>query len=197
MPRRPYDFYETPPHYTAVLLKEITVRRGQTVFEPCVGDGAITRVLTHTCPGLTIITNDIDSKRRAQHHGDARDRCVWRDAAAGWSGGFSWAIFNPPFSAALALAEHALAYADRTAMLVRLSFLEPTADRERFLANHPPTRVIVLPRHSFRNRDDGKRGHDSVTCAWLVWDNDLVPGLACYGQGSAFAAAAALDLYGN
>jgi hypothetical protein len=36
----------------------------------------------------------------------------------------------------------------------------------RWLAEHPPTKLIVLPRISFTG--DGKT--DSVTCAWYVWE---------------------------
>lgn len=51
------------------------------------------------------------------------------------------------------------------AMLLRLSYLEPTKDRGHWLNDHPPTQMIVLPRISFTG--DGKT--DSVTCAWMIW----------------------------
>jgi len=54
------------------------------------------------------------------------------------------------------------------AMLLRLSFLEPTAKvnpRGPWLAECPPSRLIVLPRCSYTG--DGRT--DSVTTAWMIW----------------------------
>jgi hypothetical protein len=51
-------------------------------------------------------------------------------------------------------------------MFLRLSYLEPVRNRGAWLAAHPPTGLIVLPRISFTG--DGQT--DTVTCAWMVWD---------------------------
>ena len=52
MARRPLDFYETPAHYVEQLLARVPIKG--RVFEPCVGDGAISR----SFPGCE--TNDIN-----------------------------------------------------------------------------------------------------------------------------------------
>ena len=74
---------------------------------------------------------------------------------------------NPPFGAAPRIVplavEHAVA---GVAMLLRLSYLEPCENRSQWLSEHPPTRLIVLPRISFTG--DGRT--DSVTCGWFVWE---------------------------
>jgi hypothetical protein len=54
-------------------------------------------------------------------------------------------------------------------LLLRLSFLEPTFERQDLLIDNPPDAMIVLPRYSFTG--DGKS--DSVTCAWMVWGEDI------------------------
>lgn len=183
MPRRPLDFYETPPHYIAALLGEVNVFGH--VYEPCVGEGAISDALRSLSVVKRVITNDIDPERKADYHADAR-------LPEGWaSERLDWAITNPPFSDELAILEQAIEHVPNVAFLARLSFLEPTEDREYFLEQHPPNQVIVLPRYSFRPNDEGKRQTDSVTCAWLVWFQDNAPRrLSAWGRGKSQAYAA-------
>lgn len=53
-------------------------------------------------------------------------------------------------------------------VLDRVTFLEPTKRREKFLKNHDLTNLIILsPRPQFRA--DGKTQKDSVTSAWFVF----------------------------
>lgn len=82
-----------------------------------------------------------------------------------------WVVTNPPFAAAMPILQYAVAHARvGVALYLRLSFLEPTRACGPWLEAHPPTRVLVLPRHSFSG--DGKT--DSVTGAWMVWRRDRV-----------------------
>jgi hypothetical protein len=84
-----------------------------------------------------------------------------------WHG---WIVTNPPFNLALEIVQHALSLSPRVAILVRLSFLEPTRQRAPFLSRRPPDRVIITPRMRFPRGDElPQRGTDSVTTAWLVW----------------------------
>lgn len=165
MPRRRHDFHETPKHYVTALARVIGVPRGH-LYDPCVG----THNIQHYLPigkGARWHTNDIDRKRTANTHLDARRRVSWGTL------GYEWVITNVPFKSALPIVEHMLSYGKNVAVLVRLSFLEPTLTRRRFwrrlkTGRGMPT-VIVLPRYSFRKNDRGKRQTDSVTCCWLVW----------------------------
>ena len=166
MPRRPLDQYETPPHYVAPLLETIGDLTGLSVFEPCVGKW---HIASHLMGCRELITNDIDHRCAARTHLDARTPEAWACAPV------DWVITNPPFSDELAILEHALAHSHNVAMLARLSFLEPTLTRAAFWAAHPPTDVIVLPRYSFRKNDAGKRQTDSVTCCWLLFEQNKQP----------------------
>lgn len=170
MPRKPLDAYMTPSHYIAALLGEVNIFG--RVFEPCVGDGAIESALRTVGAVRCTYRNDIDSTRSADFHADARMGRVWQDVS---HAGVDWAVTNPPFSDELAILEQAIEYVPNVAFLARLSFLEPTEDRAYFLEQHPPSQTIVLPRHSFRLNDAGKRQTDNVTCAWLVWYADRQP----------------------
>src|SRR5688572_17276890 len=80
MPRRPLDFYETPPHYVAALLGEVNLFGD--VFEPCAGEGAISDVLSKMGQINRVFTNDIDPARAAYRHDDARDPETWAEFEA-------------------------------------------------------------------------------------------------------------------
>lgn len=161
MPRRARDFYPTPTWATEELVRSIALHRC-TVLEPCCGDGAIASVLSQNARRVS--TNDIDPQRPAQTHADASVNGYWDSLPER----HQWVVTNPPFSLAPLIVPRALSHATiGIAMLLRLSFLEPVANRVDFLATHPPTGMIVLPRISFTG--DGKT--DSVTCAWMIWEH--------------------------
>lgn len=160
MARRKNDWYPTPEWATEELLKHVPL--SGVLFECCVGDGVMARVLERRGK---VFTNDIDP---------ARDSWFQLDAAAcdSWAKHFvqigaDWVVTNPPFNVAPQIVPLAYEYA-RTgiAMLLRLSYLEPTEDRGAWLNAYPPTKLIVLPRISFTG--NGKT--DNVTVAWMVWD---------------------------
>ena len=173
-PRQPLDQYETPPHYVKALLNVIGKPRG-VVYEPCVGLWHIAEALLGK--GMTLLTNDLDPKRKADTHLDAAyNPDAWGTLP------IDWCITNPPFSRELPILENAVAWCKNVAFLARLSFLEPTIERAPFWRKHPPTGLIVLPRYSFRNNKAGKRQTDSVTCCWIVWREGGSP---CLSSGAA------------
>lgn len=159
--RRDLDAYFTPTSATEQLAKR--VRLTGVVCEPCVGEHAIAEVLRRE--SITrLITNDLDRKRTADYHEDAAHFMFWQTLEE--RGGVDWVVTNPPFLVAVDILKYAQAHARKgVAMLLRLSILEPCADRGEWLQEHPPTRLIVLPRISFTG--DGKT--DSVTLGWFVW----------------------------
>ena len=165
--RRANDFYPTPAWATEELLRQIP-QIGGVILEPCVGDGAIARVID--CGDRIVYGSDIDPQMNCSFCGDAARRDFWesvRDVM--FEERLDWAITNPPFNVAAQIVPLAYEFADRgIAMLLRLSYLEPTEDRGAWLNEHPPTSMIVLPRISFTG--NGKT--DSVTCAWMVWEKD-------------------------
>jgi hypothetical protein len=72
-----------------------------------------------------------------------------------------WVVTHPPFIDANRIIPTAVDHV-RTgvAALLRLSFLEPTYERQDFLSRTPPTKLIVLPRIN---------ATDSLTSAWFIW----------------------------
>ena len=162
--RRAHDFYPTPAALTAVLLDLVSEIDG-TAVEPCAGDGAMATALRRSGRLTGIKTNDILAGHGCTTTSDARN-----PAAAVWQAPADWVITNPPFTWAGGILANAWAHAGRgVAMLLRLTFLEPTVARAQLLQQLAPylSDVIVFgqPRPSFT--DD--RRTDSVTTAWLVW----------------------------
>jgi len=162
-PRRALDDYPTPRWATEELVRRVPI--AGEVLEPCAGDGAISDVLA-TLPGVSVTTNDIDwSRKRSDWHFDVTIPADWFCLCSQHN--FDWIISNPPFSHAAEIVK--AAYESATvgiAMLLRLSFLEPCDNRGPWLAAHPPTRLIVLPRISFTG--DGHK--DSCTAGWMLWE---------------------------
>jgi hypothetical protein len=159
MVRRNLDQYFTGEVLTAPLLDAVNICG--KVLEPCSGEGHISAVLKTV--GCEVVTNDIDESFAADYHMDATQEDTW--TAIGLDHDLDWIVTNPPFKKAFSVLQNAMKLTDNVAILVRLSFLEPTRDRQEFLSANPPTDMIVLPRYSFTN--DGKT--DSVTCCWLAW----------------------------
>lgn len=162
MTRRANDWYPTPSWATQMLINRVELRG--FVLECCSGDGAIANALKTSKPKAHLVTtNDLDQKWDADFHGDATDPAWWEDQNC------NWVVTNPPFTVAEKIVPLAVKHAfNGVAMLLRLSYLEPCGGRYGFLAERPPSTLIVLPRISFTG--DGKT--DSVTCAWMVWERN-------------------------
>lgn len=164
-PRLAHDAYMTP--WPAHFIRELTLSanvRG-TVFEPCVGDGALAAEL-RKCPlVMRVLTNDI-RPAVGDRQDDARDPATYQSLPAD-----VWVVTNPPFNQALAIlmAARGGPVRRRVALLLRMSFLEPTVDRVDYLRQDPPTKLVVMPRTRF---DPRKAGTDSVTVGWHIWDDE-------------------------
>lgn len=136
------------------------------IFEPCAGDGAIANEL-RTAGYRHVWTNDIDDSLNTDQHFDAAD--PWPLSLPA----MAWVISNPPWAMpkngrplpVLILQESLKVSAIAVTLLLRITFLEPTANRGAWLQDNPPDQIIVLPRYSFTG--DGKS--DSATAAWMTW----------------------------
>jgi len=154
--RRALDAYYTPRSAVNSLRSYFPIKG--VIFECCAGDGAIVNPFVED--GLVVVTNDIDPKLHCNFQRDAKEASLFSEVNA------DWVVSNPPFSEAFPIVKNAVESAKiGVAMLLRLSFLEPTYERGEWLQANPPQALIVLPRISFTG--DGKT--DSVTTAWFIW----------------------------
>ena len=169
--RHANDHYPTPTALTLALLKELPQIRG-AVIEPCAAEGKIAGIL-RAHPGVTAVTtNDIDATMPARYHEDATD-----PGAAFWLTPADWVVTNPPFNQADQFVRLAWRKARQgVAMLLRLTFMEPTRKRAQLLTSMAPymSHLIVFsqPRPSFT----GNGRTDSTTTAWFVWQTGHDPG---------------------
>lgn len=184
------DFYPTPSKLVKVLLDRVEV--SDLLYEPCAGEGHIVRPLLEqtNCP---IIASDIQlsaemselcrscSNRVDYWLSDVSIPSSWAcrfgfvgESSNGFNSRPQWVITNPPFNQAEAIVPLAFDYAtEGVAMLLRLSYLEPTKGRGEWLAEHQSqlSNLIILgsPRPSFTGK-----GTDTCTTAWMVWRKDWV-----------------------
>lgn len=174
-----FEFFETPPAYVRYLFREVPI--GGRIFEPCVGSGAIIRA-SDTVPvqrplaRRTWLTNDVDESWEASFHGDATTAQLWAAATAPFNGPIDWTVTNPAFSIWLAVLEHALQYSGiGVALHLRASVHEvlKTGPRRTFLAEHPPTGILWLPRFAYqRSKKTGEWTTDNVCACWSIWLKD-------------------------
>ncbi len=141
------------------------------VLEPANGYGAISKYFPDC------LTNDINPLFPADWNQDAAAPEFW-DKFYCWpdqTGGFNldWVVTNPPFNRAfdmLRLAWPRVRFG--VAMLLRITFEEPTKERGQWLAEHAHCLsdeiVFGQPRPCFT--DDGRT--DLATVKWFVWRKD-------------------------
>lgn len=167
--RKTNDNYPSEPAMLARLLSLLTpapLKKDHIILEPAAGAGQLASPLKQA--GYTVITNDIDPDYECDFSYDATGPELWYHTRV------SWVITNPPYSQLDAFLERSLCHAKcGTAMILRLSALEPACSRskrgnvlELYKDNMRYLMPFSGPRPSFTQ--DGKT--DSVTTAWFVWD---------------------------
>lgn len=171
-----YEFFETSEAFTRYLMHVLRRRAfggidGRTVFEPCVGNGAILRAakqVSHLGCAKRWITNDLDPRWKAQSHRDATLASTFERV-----GPIDFTITNTPFTLAVPIAAQAIAYSRvATALYMRASIHEPLKEgvRRTWFAEHPPSGIAWLPRVAHqRSRSKGIWSTDSMTSAWVIW----------------------------
>lgn len=183
--RRELDAYLTPARATAILLERTPELRGQTLLDPCCGDGRMARQILEAPTSLRrrfarVHLNDVHEGRLEHAEAalaDVEGVSTWRSQRDAADPGLyvpapCWVVSNPPFNAAGAIVHQALRGAARgVAMLLRSTWLEPCGSSpkaprgdRRWLVDLPPTRQIILGRVSFNGA-----GSDSAGCIWAIW----------------------------
>jgi hypothetical protein len=139
------------------------------VLDPC---GSDLDAVAQTLPRLAtckVYCNDSDAALPAKTHVDATSALFWDSV-----GRPDWVVGSPPYHSASTIVQHALRVATvGVAFKLRLSFLEPCADRAQLLKQHSPTHMIVLPRVVYRKQSVGG-SRDWMTEAWFIWCKDGV-----------------------
>ena len=187
--RRRWDAYDTPPWQVDALVDHVPAITGH-VWEPCVGDGSLLARLAERVPSVgPVLTMDLNPAITVSHPlveahytADMKDEMTWDTLALAY-GAPQWVVTNPPFGDAFEILQCALKYATvGVAMILRVSFAEPTRHRGPWLKAHPHDQRIVLERWSY----SGNSRSDAATTEWLIWAKDwkiLTPpfGISAFG----------------
>ncbi len=158
----PLEAYDTPEWVTRALILHGPIIGGR-VIEPCAGRAAMSFVLLEDA-GCEVTSYDIAPRHAGVVKADTLAAGFFETATATPDVSL---ITNPPFSLAAEYWRRGKAFR-RVALLVRITWLERTKDRQDV---EDPVRVIVLPRPKFVGK-----GSDSATCVWACW-GDWKPGI--------------------
>jgi len=186
MTRIKNDAYYTPLPIYKWLSDKLQLTE-QRIFDPCCGNSHAT-ALTFGRDN-SVASNDIIPPENSDRYCfDATDPwCV--HIPEYYLSAIDWVITNPPYKRGMSesIVQQALIHANTgVAMLLRLSWLEPTRNRVKLLTNSSPRMELlavypVSPRPKF---DPNQNGNDSVTVAWFIWGNctlELQPFDFCVG----------------
>lgn len=157
------DHYPTPPIAVEKLLKVETF--GQTIWEPCCGNGAISTILEKQ--GYTVISTDLHDWGFGTPGKDFLTEPL-QDVDA--------IVTNPPFNLSYDFAVRALeatkAKKGKVVLLNRLAWLEG-AKRQKLFESTPLKKVLVFSKRLPRmHRFDftGEPGTSMLCFAWFCWD---------------------------
>ena len=145
------------------LLEKIKFSLTGTCLDFCANQSAITKALEKT--QLRVISSDInnsDSNTDYPSNGALR-RIRENLPEADWI--ISYSLCNQ-VSDVLPLAYDKAKKG--LIVLLKLSYLEPSPERAEWLAEHPPTQLICLPRGSLKQEG----GVENVPTAWFIWLKD-------------------------
>lgn len=159
--RHPEDWYATPAAAVHALLR-VEKFEGR-IYEPCCGDGAISKVLKETNHEVT--SSDIVNRGYGDFFGDYLLNYPRFP--------FSNIITNPPYDRKILnrLLEKAIVEAPaKTAMILRIQALEGMGRRQIF-NRYPPARLWVFSERVQMMRGGVEPDSKSMVCyAWFVWD---------------------------
>lgn len=167
----PLERLDTPAPATLALLHYVRALRGAYVIEPCAGANAITNTLV--CHGdCAVKPFDIEPRAPLMPAADTSVQSFWDAQVKAHDYRETAVVTNTPFSLASKY-WHLTRGFGLVALLVRLSWLEATVERETV---DDPDNLIILPRQKFTgpgaiDPETGKpyTGGDSVTVAWALW----------------------------
>ncbi len=154
------DYYATEPRAVELLLKEEAFCH--RVWEPCCGEGHISKVLE--AHGYDVLSSDLIDRGYGDGGVDFLKIPTHGDKECD-------IITNPPYRYAKEFVEQALAMVAngyKVAMLLRLTFLEGQSRRDLFLDN-PPLTVYVSPSRLQCAKNGKFEGRSMVAYAWFVW----------------------------
>ena len=161
--RQKDDFYPTPPEATIALLNSEKFGEG-TIWECACGNGAMSKVLKDS--GYKVYSSDLNDYGFGLSYVDYLLTVKPDD-------NIQSVVTNPPYKLAKEFILRTLDYdIQKSAFLLRLSFLESIRRYDQLFHDNPPIRVHVFKKRLTIWRGDEERaGNGTVAYAWFVWEN--------------------------
>lgn len=173
--RKPADVYPTPVDGTESIMPIILAMSGhfeathgrpiRRVWEPCCGDGRLSRVLEWN--GFEVISTDI---REYSGYGEGPLDFLHEHPMAKWGwdiGEIDLIVMNPPFSLSVEFVRKALSITPWLVCLVKQNYYN-TINRYDFFQDVRPNFFLPLTfRLAFLEEERGKS--PLMDCAWAVW----------------------------
>jgi len=177
-----HDYYATNPQSVRDFL-DVHPIEGSSFYEPCCGEGHISKVLKEYFPDAMHAATDIIDRGYGNTTADFLDP-KWNLKAYTFSSGkmveegYSWIITNPPFKEAQKFIQKSLELTNvGVAMFLKIQFLEGQS-RKEWLQNSPLKYVYVFSSRQFtmRNGEEldpktGKKWANTMCFAWFVWEH--------------------------
>lgn len=154
------DYYSTPPEAVEYLLGYEHFCKD--ILEPCIGGGAIARVLTrhgHQVTGCDLVDRGYPNTIKGDFLKYNKE----------WTGDI---ITNPPYNIQTQFILHCLQICrGKVALLLKLSFLETIGRYEKIFQYNPPHRVYIFVKRINCLKNGVQSTGSSVCYCWYIWDN--------------------------
>ncbi len=162
------DFYATDPQSVRDLLDSCEIE-GDSFYEPCCGQGHISKALKEYYPEAKHYATDLIDRGYGIGGIDFLNNKQRAKA--------DWIISNPPYSLAKEFIDEALLCANKgVAMFLKIQFLEGQARKDWFKTT-PLKYVYVFSKRQDPWRDGeslnpktGKKWGSTMCFAWFVWE---------------------------
>lgn len=156
------DFFPTPRWATFALIDNEQFKGD--LWECACGDGTMSRVLEET--GRPVYSSDLFDRG----YGESGHDFLTATRTA------NNIITNPPFNSAEGFVNSGVRLArKKSALLLRLAFLEGANRANTIFSQIPPSRVWVFSeRITFYPAGVQPKGSGTTAYAWFVWDKDAV-----------------------
>jgi len=163
------DFYATDPNSVREFL-DVSKISGASFYEPCCGQGHISKVLKEYFPNADHFASDLVDRGYGTGSIDFLRTPIASDV--------DWIITNPPFTIAKEFVDTSLKLTNvGVAMFLKIQFLEGKARKDWFQQT-PLKYVYVFSSRQAPFRDGaevdpktGKKWGSTMCFAWYVWEH--------------------------
>lgn len=167
--REENDFYATDPNSLRVFLDRLkidNINLNDTIWEPCVGSGALADVLKEY--KYNVACSDIVDRG---YPGTIMQDFLSLPKDFIWNGDI---LTNPPYKYALECIKQALEIipeGNRVIMFLKLTFLEGKG-RKPFYLENPPKYIYVFSERQtcYINGDFSEKKGSTVCYCWYIWE---------------------------